>query len=228
MTSIVYPLGNGSRLNDAELRYSLRSVEKNLSGYGKVFIVGRKPTWIHNITYIEAKDQFEVPDRNIMTKIMKACESPEVSETFLYMNDDHFLMHEFEIDKFPFFYSETIEAYLQRRGMDGYGQRVRNTYDYLSKNDLPTKYFDSHTPILIEKKRFKEIMNKVDWNKKYGFVIKSLYANSLKIEGQLEKDHKSESTPRKNDPVYSTTPKPKAAVTRFLSEVFNKKSRYEM
>lgn len=228
MTSIVYPLGNGSRLNDAELKYSLRSVEKNLCGYGNVFIVGRKPTWIQNITHIEAKDHFEVPDRNIMTKIMKACDNPDVSDTFLFMNDDHFLMHTFHVEKFPFYYSESIESYLERRGMDGYGQRVRNTYDYLKKNDLPTKYFDSHTPILIEKSRFKEIMSKVDWEKKHGFVIKSLYANSLKIEGIQEKDHKLETTPRKNDPVFSTTPKPKAAVTRFLSEVFNKQSKFEI
>ena len=49
MIDVVIPLGTGSRWQDNELRYCLRSIEKNLSGVNEVVIVGEKPKWLTNV-----------------------------------------------------------------------------------------------------------------------------------------------------------------------------------
>ena len=38
---VVYILGKGSVWKDNEIRYSLRSIEKHLTGFDRVFIVGQ-------------------------------------------------------------------------------------------------------------------------------------------------------------------------------------------
>jgi len=38
--------------DDNELRYSLRSLEKNLIGLNRIFVVGHKPKWLVGVTHI--------------------------------------------------------------------------------------------------------------------------------------------------------------------------------
>ncbi len=227
MFSVVYPLGFGSRLKDFEIRMSIRSVEKNLSNVKDIWVVGQCPDWL-KVNHIPATDPFDIPDRNIMAKILKACDEPGISEDFLFMNDDHFLLKPFDAELFPYYYSEEMDNYIKRRGMDNYGKRANNVLQHLKEKGLPTKYFDTHTPIIYNKTKFKEIMSGVDWNKPNAYLIKSLYANSLKIEGTYQRDYKSNHPPIHNCNIFSTLPVLKASVTRFLTEQFPKPSKYEI
>lgn len=227
MISLVYALGKGSRLKDFEIKMSLRSVEKNLSNVKDVWVVGECPTWL-NVNHIPAIDPFEVPDRNILSKIMKAVEHPDITDDMVFFNDDHFLLKPFDAELFPYYYSMEMEAYLKSRGTDNYRRRVRNSYEFLKAKDLPTKYFDSHTPILYNKSKFKQIMGELDWNKAPGFVLKSVYANSLKIEGIQQEDYRGGLIPSGNVNIFSTLPSLKANIQRFLTEQFPKPSKYEI
>ena len=49
---IVIPLGTGSRWQNNELRFALRSIEKYLTGYDKIFIIGECPSYLQNIIHI--------------------------------------------------------------------------------------------------------------------------------------------------------------------------------
>lgn len=227
MISVVYALGKGSRLKDFEIKMSLRSVEKNLSNVKDVWVVGECPIWL-KVNHIPATDPFEIPDRNILSKIMKAVECPEVTDEFLFANDDHFLLKPFDAELFPYYYSMDMEAYLKSRGTDNYRRRVRNSYEFLKAKGLPTKYFDSHTPILYNKSKFKHIMSELDWSKSPGFVLKSVYANSLNIEGTQQEDYKGNLIPTQNVNIFSTLPTIKASIQRFLMEQFPTKSKYEL
>jgi hypothetical protein len=53
---VVYPLGTGSVWQDNELRYSLRSLEKNFPDLGRVYVVGHKPDWLGNVEHIPFGD----------------------------------------------------------------------------------------------------------------------------------------------------------------------------
>lgn len=223
---IVIPLGTGSKLKDFELRMCLRSIEKNITGYRDIVIVGDVPQWIQNVKQIPVQDVSKVSDFNIMWKTTAACDEEAVSENFLFFNDDHFILKPFQADKFPFYYSGDLGEYIRKRGNDEYGKRAQNTYNHLKERGLPTNHFDIHTPILYNKEKFINLVSALDWNQKT-YIIKSLYANSLKIEGEQIEDHKYNNPPIKDVGVYSTYPNLRASVTRFLTEQFPKPSKYE-
>ena len=227
---IVYVLGKGSVFDNNEMRLSLRSIEKHLKDYGRVFIVGLCPDWLENVTHIKWDDTEKIPDKNIMLKLKKACETPEISDDFLFFNDDHYLLSPYSAPEFPYYYCKDLFTEVKKRRGDSYGQRTANTMEYLKKNDLPTKYFDVHTPIIYNKAKFLEhVVSAVDWKKTYhGFVIKSLYANSLRIEGQeLDQDVKFQQPPHNQVPLMSTYPFVKASMQRYLFELFPEKCTFE-
>jgi len=183
---ILYPLGMGSPWNDNELRYSLRAVEKHLTGWDRVFIIGRKPNWIQNVEFIEAKDDQGNKEKNIAWKIIKGCQT-DISDRFLFMNDDHILCANTGVNV-PYYYSMTIQQMILRRNAGNvYRKAMQNTLDVYG---FEAKYFDIHVPIVYDKKIFPEIMESLDWSKDGGYVVKSCYGNAIGAEGEVLQDHK--------------------------------------
>jgi hypothetical protein len=172
-TSIVIPLGHGSRHGDTELRYCLRSVEQYLTGYGEVFIIGRKPNWLKNVIHIPFDEGFapqgHEKERNIFNKIMVACNDERVSDDFLFMNDDHFLRSPYEADKFPFYYEGRLSG---KMTVTDYKHTLYNTIKAI--DGMNVVYTDVHCPILYNKDRFKALAA-YDWSIRFGYCIKTLY-----------------------------------------------------
>ena len=222
---VFYPLGIGSQLSNFELKMSLRSVEKHLSNYGDVWIVGEKPDWIQHVNHIQFPDLNGIPDFNIMKKTEQALWQVD---RLLFFNDDHYLLDSFDAEQFPYFYHDTLEYFVKKRGLDFYGKRANNTLKHLKRQELPTKFFDIHTPIIYERAPFFENVLSLPWElSKEGFVLKSAYANALKIEGTEQKDSKSRFPPFVPVNVFSSTSKPTKNVQKFLTDMFPKKSKYE-
>lgn len=232
MTDIVYAIGKGSLYDNFELRMSLRSLE-NLSNIRNVYIVGEKPHWIQNVNHIHYPDSFRIPDQNICDKISTACRLSELSDDFLFMNDDHYILKKFDATTFPYFYSKTIEEYIASRPRDPYGIRVRNMLDHLKKGGYPENYYDVHTPILYNKAAFlKHVTDSLDWNvnqagAKHGYVIKSIYANKMNVKPVKYMDQKSNIPPAPSVQVFSSLPHMRESVKRFLYERFPVMSRFE-
>ena len=92
---IVYALGTGSGWSDNEIRFSLRSIFKNLTNIGQIFIVGEKPAGLKGFIHVEHPDEFSSTnaDGNIIRKVLRACQDPRVSEKFLFINDDHIIIN---------------------------------------------------------------------------------------------------------------------------------------
>jgi hypothetical protein len=227
MIDIVIPLGKGSVWDNNELRLSLRSIEKYLTGYRSIYIVGEYPEWLQNCIHVPINDTEKISDKNIMHKIAAACLLHEVSETFIMFNDDHYLLSPYHAPGFPYYYHKNLTDYITQRRGDIYAIRATNTLNHLKANNLPAKFFDCHTPILYNKQAFLGIVNSADWdNSRQGYIIKSLYANSLSIEGvELINDHKYQvPTPA---PLMSTFPRVSAAMRKFLFEQFDKPSKFE-
>ena len=185
---VVYALGRGSHWGDNELRYSLRSINKYLSNYSKVWIIGDVPRFpIHNINFLAYKENSLYPAVNIMNKLTLACTNENISDRFLFFNDDHFLLNYYDAYDFPFYYCGDLKDVVNKTV---YIETIKNTIHCLHDNDLPTKNFDIHTPIVYHKKLFLEIINKYNWDVNHGLCIKSLYCNTLKINGSYMEDGK--------------------------------------
>lgn len=238
-TSIVIPLGHGSRNNDMELRYCLRSIEKHLTGYGDIFIVGECPTWLQNVIHIPfdegiAPKTYE-KERNIFNKIMAACADDRVSEWFLFMNDDHYLLDRYQARIFPYYHDSTLNCY---KTVTEYKHTIRNTIDHFEGALVGN--FDVHCPIVYKKEllywAFKLREPVPDWSKHFGYCIKSTYCDINRIIGDKRHDLKI------NEPLtvgqikhliagrswFSIGDKAfNGEIRQVLQELYPKKSRYE-
>lgn len=191
MISVVFVLGKGSLWNDLEIKYSLRSIEKHLTNCKDVWIVGYCPEFLQNVNRIPFKDEHPCKETNIYRKILRACQEKSITDDFLFFNDDHFLLKDFNALEFPYFWKSDLRASskMMKPG-NRYKKAVDNAYRALNAFGFETKSFDTHTPIIYNKKKFISVMTKYDWNQKVSYVVKSMYANSLGIEGIREPDCK--------------------------------------
>jgi hypothetical protein len=179
-TSIIIPLGKGSKWNNTELRYCLRSVEKHLTGYGDVFIIGDKPAWLRNVIHIPF-DEGPAPktyekEKNIFNKITAACGDDRVTDNFLFMNDDHFLLQDYEAGKFPYYCDGLLNDY---KTVTDYKNTIWNTIDCLRPSGRDGLYFDIHCPIEYNKDKFQWCLSDLDWTKRFGYCIKTVYCNCV-------------------------------------------------
>lgn len=237
---IVIPLGNGSRWKNNEIRFCLRAIEKYVKNYRDVYILGVRPSWLTGVKYYNHADKYN-HERNIYEKIKFACNLPELSDNFLFMNDDHFITKDVDAENYPYLYSQTLDEKVRGRGGknnwrgagDPYTISMNNTRKVLSGH--PQKYFDIHTPIIYNKAEFLRVMSLVDWNVGMGYVIKSLYANFLNIEGEKGGDIKIASSSYKDIKkriegvsVFSVSDSANGVgLKHLMNELYPAKSKYE-
>lgn len=184
MTDVVYVLGTGSGWADNELRFSLRSLETYLQDLGTVYVVGHRPKWLTGVVYLPFPDVHICKERNIMIKLAYACGHPDLSKTFLHCHDDHFMLAPMKATEIPNWCGGSLEgvAAATRKKAPGnhWGDAVHNTHKALAARGHTTHNFDLHYPMLIDKDRYPETMDLYDWpGTPRGFVVKSLYANTL-------------------------------------------------
>jgi hypothetical protein len=188
MTDVVIPLNDRSTVRNLELRYCLRSIEQHLSGVGNVFIVGHKPDWVTGCIHIPAEDdpRNRFRDRNIMNKMLLACKDERVSDDFLMVHDDHFLLSDYDAGAFPYYHCGHMVP-----GEGQYGETKRNTIG-LFCHDVYDRInnYDTHCPVLFNKERFEKAAKTVSWSVWYGYCLKTLYCVTNGIQGEYMEDIK--------------------------------------
>lgn len=190
---VVYVLGSGSQWRNNEIRFSLRSISKNLKGYGKIYIIGEDPGCLKNIIHIPYPDELGDinADGNIIRKVLRACQKPELSNDFLFINDDHLINQPFKIAAVPAYHKGNMTTYSDRYWkLNPWRTRLLLTRDELIRQRLPANHYDCHTPILFNKVRFPEIMRRFDYATGIGLCMKSLYGNIAYPEAPLLVDQK--------------------------------------
>lgn len=181
---IVYPLGSGSTWNDAEIRYSLRAIQQNVSGVRNIVIVGRCPDFIDKtkVIHIPAGDPLGGinADGNIALKVLKACSDNRVSDDFLFINDDHIINRKMHAAEMPFFHKGDFASFGDDFWHNGlHRQRLKRTFEILRERGHTTFHFDLHVPILINKQQFVKTVPAFDFKKDIGYTMKSIYANPV-------------------------------------------------
>lgn len=156
---LVYPLIKWYN-NNLELRYSLRSLT-NLK-YDNIYLLWYKPDWIKWIEHIEAEDNHYIKVVNVINKLKIVCEDDRISEDFILMNDDFYILKPTEI---KYFNQWTISEHIDRRESNWvfhwvYAECLRYT-------NLMFPYwldFELHIPIIYNKTRLKELFAKYEFN----------------------------------------------------------------
>jgi hypothetical protein len=179
-TDIVYILANASKWQNSELKYSLRSMEKNMDmPIGRIFIVGYLPKFVETreVDHIDVQDNYTNKLRNAARKIKGACNDRRVSENFILMNDDFFIMK--KVSEIKYWSKGSLKGSMTRhRTKKGYYYTaIKQTKELLESQGIenPTDY-EIHAPIIIEKKKFLKIDKKLNLEEK-GLLFRSIYGN---------------------------------------------------
>ena len=101
---ILYILGGGSKRDNIELRWSLRSIEKFGANIGRIAVAGVIPDWVSDeIISIPVEQKSPLYAKNNFHNVMEAVRSGELDDKFLLSADDHFYVKPVDFDDFPLF-----------------------------------------------------------------------------------------------------------------------------
>lgn len=167
-----------------ELKYSLRSL-KNLK-HDRVFIVWHKPYWVQNVIHIPAEDPYKIKSLNALHKITIACKDERISEDFILMNDDFYILKPTEIKYYQRWKIIDHLEYRKQKEQENsiYCKNLKKTLEL-----FPDWYdFSLHLPIIYNKSKFLDLFNHYDM--KQGYLLRNLYCNHYWIKWKFREDIK--------------------------------------
>lgn len=212
---VLYYIGGGSMRHNIELRLSLRSLEKYGKNIDRVFIVGNKPEFIKNVEYIWVEDKYQWW-RNAFEKT-KAAIKAGISDDFLLMNDDFFMLEEFDALNYPFYHRGELPKEADRE----YTKILVSTRKILEKEGYKTKHFGVHCPMRINAKKYLELEKYI----KEPVSARCLYGNIFIKGARKVTDGKGNfDSPTK---CYSSKTWIDDETLKILKEKFNQRSKWE-
>ena len=136
--------------DNEELRYSLRSLQ-NIP-HDRVWIFGDAPVWVRNVEIVRLPRKAD-KQVSALNNLIAACQHPEVSETFLIMNDDFFIM--VPMDRVPFLNMGPLDRVIdEHKKGSAYTEAMRKTYHRLLTlvdDPMGLVSYELHIPMEIEK-----------------------------------------------------------------------------
>ena len=178
---LVYICGSG---HNEELRYSIRSAVKNLK-FNNLWVVGGKPNWyIGNYIEVAQNKSKYVNARNNLRAI---CSSPEISDSFILMNDDFYIMN--KVDNVPYMHggllADKITKYKILTGDTRYVLMLKRTLSNLSRRiNKDVLDYELHVPMVMEKEKLLNVIELPDlWRSRYGntFDVGGIEMDDVKV-----------------------------------------------
>lgn len=212
---IVYFVKTDPENDSEELRYSFRSLT-NLP-HGRVFVVGEKPDWATNIEFIPIP-QTGTKSENVHANLLAAINSEDISDTFVLMNDDFFIMKPMknmpDYDFGPL--KDVINAYGQRYPeVTEYIERKKMMYAHLLEAGFKDpRSYELHVPMMIDKLAARRIIANA---KGRLYQFRTYYGNYAGLDSTTIKDVKIFLDPTHNDPAYTAEPESYMKSQQFLS-----------
>lgn len=179
---VLYCLGNGSKFHDAEIKYSIALLKK-FAKFDRIFIVGKYPEGYaktKDVVYIPFDDQLS-RTKNVFLKICMVASDCNISENFLYMMDDVFILNHIDIENYPLYHSNEIKDF-PKEYLTTYLKEMAETKEFLKKHNKPVLNYGVHCPIVYNRDKIKEI-DSFYWKyvnskeSKYGLNPRVLYGN---------------------------------------------------
>lgn len=213
---------NGS---NEELRYSIRSICKNLK-FRKLVIVGTKPDYIEPDLFIHF-DPVGTKYSNVREAIKYLISNDfDVTEDFYLFNDDFFVMK--PMDHIPYYFDGTLFEYVGKviynfGGFSDYTIKLLQEIRYLKEHNLPVNNYEVHMPILINKKLALEVLNDDNVS-----TFRSTYGNRYcRKYSQQSKDCKDICNFGRRLLSTSNNGFLKKDIGRYIRSKFNERSKYE-
>ena len=176
---IVYICRKGE---NEELRYSLRSVVKNLPE-SRVWLVGYKPSW-YTGDFIPVPDTSNKFD-NIRKALKVVCNTDRISEDFVFMHDDIYVVKHMPELK-PYYSGILANKILNGKKVGTYYRKILDVSRYLVSLGYPDPLnYEIHVPMPMNRDKLKTIIDT-------RILERSLYGNKFVTDAlELPRDVKN-------------------------------------
>lgn len=174
---IVYPYRDDE--NDGrELRYSLRTVAKNLP-HRNVVIIGQAPTRLNTkeVKFIPYEDDATLKYENVRWKIFSIFHNKDISKDFIWMNDDMLIIK--PVKRIPPYAYWTLQFHADRIenrcGHSSYWRILKKT-DELLHNEWFS--YECHTPFIFNKDNLISLFDMYGEELRW-CALRSVYGNNF-------------------------------------------------
>lgn len=227
---IVYFVKNAQ--TNSELRYSIRSVVKNMP-YKRIWIFGGCPYGITPDIHVRAEQNGHSKWENVHEMYRLACANKELTDNFILFNDDFYIMK--PMDKVEPLYRCTLEEHIaileaKFKKSNNYTRLLRNCRDELVKTRKNPLSYELHIPFIFNKKKLKALLDTYPTQ----HCTRTLYGNLYNIGGKQSDDIKvftsNPSFDYKNVSLLSSDDgidNVNNDVWRYIRTSFREKSKYE-
>lgn len=168
-----------------ELKYSIRSVVESFPE-ASIWLVGGKPDWYVG-NYIKV-NQNHTKYQNAVENLKQICNSSEISNPFVLMNDDFYIIK--KINNVETYHGgqllDKINVYQKINGNSNYTRKLLATYKRIKALgfDNPLDY-ELHVPMIMEKEKLQQILKYTDQ-----CLWRSIYGNMFNVGGTEMQDVK--------------------------------------
>lgn len=219
-----------AQLATEELRYSLRSIEKNFP-HRYVWFVGGQPEGFkpdRSLLHIQyGASKWDM----IKSSMLKVVEEPELSDEFYWFNDDFFIMKPVK-GKFINYADKSLTELIeqqrkQNKWLNPYARTVYKAREELKSLGKTEVNFEVHMPMLFEKSKVTKAIMTCSSPQ-----MRSIYGNVTGCKWRQHDDVKVydlEKVP--DDPDYLSTNDrtfTEGEVGKYIRGVFDKPSRFEV
>lgn len=227
---VVYPVKRRVVDDNLELRYSLRSLA-NIP-HGKVIIFTDQPIEWLNAEQVVVATATDNRFFDVNAKLRKACLNKHISDDFLLMNDDFYILKPTE--RMPYFVDANSPTLKDRYSVPnitgGYHIQLRNAEGYLNVLGKPSYNFELHMPMLVNKQKLLAVLDAYITNG----ARRSLYCNinGVKPTRQVNdcKIYTDHTLPKTSDAFcssFNVSFYGGSDLQRWLAQKFNAKCVYE-
>lgn len=217
-------------LDTEELKFSLRSVDKNFP-INRVWFIGGQPKGFRNVVRLQHEQIGNCKWELIRSSMWKAVNAEDLTEEFFLFNDDFFVMKPVDTDSFINFVDGTLSRRIDElhaeHGMNPYCRTLFKLEQELRTMKEPTMNFDVHLPMLMNKEQVKATLYKCSSPQMRSAIgnlnrLPFVVHNDVKVY-DLESVPVDETYLSTNDDTFN-----KGKVGKYIRETFATKSRFEV
>ena len=232
---IVYIVRPGD--DNEELRYSLRSVAKNMP-HRSIVIAGHTPAWVQNVYSIEI-EQNEPKYVNAENNWRAAMADGNITDQFVVMNDDFYIMkpvlkvneltlHRGSLESVIGYYAKMPGPYISNM------RRTRDLLVRLGYDVTELKSYALHIPMVMDRLKRRILQHVIDeaGYEPYQVQMRTLYGNFWNVGGVEISDVKTsnhDTAVADNDTFLSSNDQSfnDGVMGQLIREKFKNKCKYE-
>lgn len=218
-----------------ELKYSIRSVEKNAKHLiNRIVFVGGNPKGFKNIYHIDGYQNFNNKHKNAIMSIYAACKNPYITDEFILMNDDFYIQH--PISDIGITYGGTMLDRITELPDGAYKLEMLKARDFIkyAMLDQEPMNYAVHHPIKIVKNCAETCIRTIEpahnFRNLYGNLYRLMESNSTKPYQLKDNKLRQQDNGKfdKQAPFLSSDDDTFDELKAYLKEIFSEKSQYEI